>query len=44
MDYYGYHEVEFDVYDRRGYRAAWLERKMTDEDRARIETEILEAS
>lgn len=42
-DYYGYSEVEFVVLDRKGYKAAWLERKMTDEDRARIKTEILAA-
>jgi hypothetical protein len=42
-DYYGYSEVEFEVLDRKGYKAAWLERKMTDNDRARIKTEILEA-
>ena len=43
-DCYGYSEVEFDVYDRKGYPAAWLERKMTDEDRGNIVTKILEAS
>lgn len=40
-DYYGYTEFEFDVYDRKGYPAAWLERKMTDADRARIEEEYM---
>lgn len=40
-DYHGYSEVEFDVYDRTGYPAPWLERKMTDEDRSRIEQLIL---
>lgn len=29
-------EMEFNVYDRRGYRAAWLERKVTEDDEARI--------
>lgn len=38
---YGYSEVEFDVYGRTGYPAPWLERKMTDEDRSRIERLIL---
>ena len=41
-DYYGYSEVEFTVYDRKGYRAKWLENKMTGDDIERIETEILE--
>lgn len=40
-DYYGYSEIEFDVLDRKGYRAKWLERKMTAEDKSRIESEIL---
>ena len=42
-DYYGYTEFEFDVYDRKGYRAAWLERKMTPKDEARIQEEYLES-
>lgn len=42
--YYGIteYEVEFSVYDRRGYKAAWLERKMTEEDQSRIEKEIIQ--
>ena len=43
MDYYGYSESEWDVLDRRGRPAAWLERKHTDDDRQRIEQEIAEA-
>lgn len=42
-DYYGYSEVEFDVLDRRGRPAPWLERKLTDADRERIEYEVLHA-
>lgn len=42
-DYYGYSESEWDVLDRRGRPAAWLERKLTDDDRQRIEQEIAEA-
>ena len=42
-DCYGYTEIEFNVLDRKGYKAAWLERKMTQEDRERIELEIVEA-
>jgi hypothetical protein len=40
-DCYGYSEVEFDLYDLKGYRALWLERKMTDKDVQAIEEEIL---
>jgi hypothetical protein len=43
MDYYGYSDSEWDVLDRRGRPAAWLERKLTDDDRQRIEQEIAEA-
>ena len=32
VDYYGYTECDFDVLDRKGYRAKWLEAKMTDRD------------
>ena len=39
-----YPEVEFTVCDRNGRPAPWLERKMTDTDRQRIESEILEYS
>jgi len=40
-DYHGYTEIEFTVYDRKGYIANWLAKKMTDEDVSRIEGEIL---
>jgi hypothetical protein len=42
MDYYGYTESEWVVLDRRGRPAAWLERKLTDADRSRIEQEVAE--
>lgn len=32
-------ELEFEVLDRNGRPALWLERKMTDKDQERIETE-----
>lgn len=41
-DYYGYTEIEFAVFDRKGYKAAWLERKMSDSDKAAIEAMILQ--
>ena len=31
-DYYGYVEREWELLDRKGYRAAWLEKKGIDED------------
>lgn len=33
-DYYGYTECEYDILDRKGYPAAWLERKGVDTDAA----------
>ena len=42
-DYYGYTEIEFNVLDRRGRRAEWLERKLTRKDEERIENEIIDA-
>lgn len=39
-DYHGYTECEFEVLDRRGRKAPWLERKLSDEDTSRIESEI----
>ena len=41
-DYHGYTECEFEVLDRRGRKAAWLERKLTDEMTQKIESEIAE--
>ena len=39
LDYYGYTELEYNVLDRKGYKASWLEAKITDEDDARIQQE-----
>lgn len=38
-DFPGYTEFEFEVYDRKGYRAKWLEAKVTEG----IEDDLLEA-
>jgi hypothetical protein len=38
----GYEEIEFEICDRRGRLAPWLERKATDADMARISDEISE--
>lgn len=43
LDYYGYTECDYDILDMRGRRAAWLEKKLTDDDRAAIERAIAEA-
>ena len=36
------YEIDFSVYDGRGYKAAWLERKLTETERERIEKEIIQ--
>lgn len=38
-----YPEIEFDLLTTRGKPAPWLEKLMTDQDRERIENELLEA-
>ena len=40
LDYYGYTECEWELLDRKGYKAAWLERKLTSKDSERINNEI----
>lgn len=35
-------DIELSIFDRRGYRAPWLERKLTDDDKRRIENEAFE--
>jgi hypothetical protein len=42
-DYHGYTEIEFNVLDRKGYPARWLEGKMTNAEKADIEELILES-
>lgn len=39
-DYYGYTDVEYDILDRKGYPASWLERKTDRSDKERFEQEI----
>lgn len=41
-DYHGYTELEFEVLDRRGRRAEWLERKMNDDDETEIKLAAME--
>ena len=42
VDYYGYTEVEWEVLDRRGRKAPWLERKLDNTMRDRIEQEVID--
>jgi hypothetical protein len=37
-------EVEWEAYDRKGYRAKWLEKLATPEDCRRIEADLFELS
>lgn len=41
-DCYGFTECEFDVLDQRGRPAAWLQRKLSEKDAARISDEVRE--
>lgn len=41
LDCYGYTDIEFNVLDRKGYPAPWLERKLTEGDRSEIERLLL---
>ena len=40
-DYEGYTEIEFEVLDRNGRKAPWLERKMSDKDVMAVESSII---
>jgi hypothetical protein len=42
LDASGYIECDFEVLDRRGRRAHWLERKLTDRITSEIQNEIAE--
>jgi hypothetical protein len=42
MDFYGYAECEFEILDRKGRPAPWLERKLTDKDTQRIIDQIIQ--
>jgi hypothetical protein len=41
-DYYGNTEIDFNILDRRGRPAPWLEAKLSDADRTALESEIIE--
>ena len=40
MDYYGYTECDWELLDRKGYRANWLAKKMTSRDEDSINEAI----
>ena len=42
LDFWGYNECDWDVLDRKGHKAPWLEKKITDKERDRIEDKIYE--
>jgi hypothetical protein len=39
-DFYGYTDAEWEILDRRGRKASWLEKKLTAAERARVEQEV----
>lgn len=39
-DYYGYTECEWEVHDRKGYRAKWLDKKLSRYEKDRAEETI----
>ena len=39
-DFNGYSDIEFDILDRKGYQAAWLEKKVDAKEKDRIEDTI----
>ena len=41
-DYYGFTEMEYEVLDRKGYKADWLASKITEDDDAEIRAAALE--
>lgn len=42
-DYYGYSDIEWELLDRKGYRAKWLEYKLDTDTNAEIEEAIANA-
>ena len=41
IDAYGYTEMEYDLYDIKGYPAEWLEKKLDRDAQERVEEEII---
>lgn len=42
LDHDGYIDCEWDLLDRKGYPAKWLERKLTSKDRDQIDDTIID--
>ena len=42
VDYYGYTECDWFLVDRKGYRANWLEKKLTDKEFRSIDRQVVE--
>lgn len=40
MDYYGYSEIEYEILDRKGYKATWLADKITEKTDQEIKNAI----
>jgi hypothetical protein len=43
-DCYGYEDIEYEIFDRKGYRAKWLENKMNKADHKECIEKIKEAA
>lgn len=41
LDCYGYTDIEFDVLDRNGRAAPWLEKKLSERERVKLENLLL---
>ena len=41
LDAWGYLDMEYEIYDIKGYRAEWLERKLDRDAQERVEAEII---
>lgn len=42
-DYYGFSDISYTVYDRKGYKADWLSKKITDDEDSEIQAMIIES-
>lgn len=40
VDYYGYTDIDYTLYDRKGYKAEWLANKMSSEDEDKLREEL----
>lgn len=40
VDFWGDYDIDYDILDRKGYKADWLVRKMSQADRYNVEAEI----